>query len=677
MTSLAQTPLPMTYVEDAYAPRTARAEIVPTPQEDILGESVFQLPAQTTLWLAEPTPALNQAVNDLQMTVGRVSKVNLNVPEATSTNSTDNSIADIDAAHIRVWLLNTDGNVRLEALNIHPVTEAEGYVLAIHEGGIDIIGADERGMFYGLMSLQQLLRAGTDLQTRTVRDYPDLTWRVAMVYLDANANINETLIPILAEHKLNAVLVMSNYLKWDSAPELHMPGSASKALAQRTVDTARLYLMEPIPLLETFGHVQWMFQNNQNNDLLLDPTAQSRFAYNPLEPRTYDVLLPLIDEVVDLFEPQFFHIGHDEIRNVVPFPAGEVAFVDAFLDDIQRLYNHLAANDIRVMIWHDTLLAPDVVPAMSRLPDDLIVTSWNYNPAPNYPTVDTLQEAGFEVLGASWFEPDNIYTYARYIDNRDALGMIQTRWTGYFGNSSLLAGQFPQAYAYLSAAQSFWNPQLDALEDAAIRFREAWAWRTDAARSRETSAGYLVDLSSQATRHLVATDAQAWLGRGPDYDMRALFEASQEDTFRLAGVRFALGPVISLQGRHRRVADDPERVRLTLNQPAARLAFLQTTGWASADTGDDIGRYVVHYDDGSSTPVPLFYNVNISAWTELEVTAISLGQVWRGQAPNGLGVSADLLMWDNPFPERTISHIDLTSTGSMANPMLLGLTVLE
>ncbi|MEM6430588.1 MAG: glycoside hydrolase family 20 zincin-like fold domain-containing protein [Deinococcota bacterium] len=667
----------MTYVEDAYAPRTARAEIVPTPQEETLGESVFQLPAQTTLWLAEPTPALHQAADDLQMTVERVSEVTLSVLEATSSDTPDDSTDGVDAAHIRVWSLNADGNARLEALNITPVNQAEGYVLAIHDGGIDIIGADERGMFYGLMSLQQLVRAGTDLQTRIVRDYPDLSWRVAMIYLDANATINETLIPILAQHKLNAVLVMSNYLEWDSAPELHMPGSASKELAQRTVDTARRYLMEPIPLLETFGHVQWLFQNNQNNDLLLDPSAQSRFAYNPLEPRTYDVLLPLIDEVVDLFKPRFFHIGHDEIRNVVPFPAAGVSFVDAFVDDIQRLYNHLAADGIQVMIWHDTLLAADVVPALSRLPDDLIITSWNYNPAPNYPTIDTLQEAGFEVLGASWFEPDNIFTYARYAHARDALGMIQTRWTGYFGNSSLLAGQFPQAYAYLTAAQSFWNPQADPLEDAAIRFREAWAWRTEAARSRETSAGYLLDLSQQANRHLVASEGQAWLGRGPDYDMRALVEASQEDTFRLAGVRFALGPVISLQGRHRRVVNDPEQVRLTLNRPAARLALLHTSGWSSADTGDDIGRYVVHYEDGSSTPIPLFYNVNISAWTELEVTAISLGQVWRGQAPNGLGVSADLLMWDNPFPERNISHIEFMSANTMANPMLLGLTVLE
>jgi hypothetical protein len=598
-------------------------------------------------------------------------------------------------------LADDASTTRLQRLDVTAVDRPEGYVLAINatnsatdSAGIDIIAADARGALYGLMSLQQLL--APTMPARVIRDYPAHPWRVAMIYLDRNAALNEQLIPLLAAHKFNALLVMSNYIAWDSAPSLRMPGSAPKDLVRQNLETARAYGLEVIPLLETFGHVEWLFQNGQNNDLLLDPNAQSRFAYNPLEPRTYEVLLPIVDEVLELFNPRYFHIGHDEVRNVVPFPASNVSFADAFIADTRRLHAHLAAAGVRTMMWHDVLLAPDVQPRLGEFPNDIIVTSWNYNPAASYPTIDTLSDAGFAVLGASWYDPDNIRSYAQYTaqrrQNNDNVqgtvqGMVLTRWTGYFGNSSLLAGQYPQAYAYLHAAQHFWQPSAPALGDAPARFRQAWfrqAWLGQA--DSAPRAGYLVNLTPVANRHLSAQQGD-WLGRGADFDMAALLDESSDDSSDggsessservIAGVRFQLGAVIGLQGQHRRVQEDPERVNLEVNTAARQIAFLHTTGWAVPETGEEIGRYVVHYQDGSSSPIPLFYGVNISAWTELEVIAMNLQQVWRGETATGLPVSADLLMWTNPFPERPISHIALTSQGTMANPLILGVTVLE
>ena len=675
----------LTYVPDAYVPQGGAVRLIPTPQEDTLLSGTFTLPEVVTLSLAaslQDNPLLTRTLED---TRGAFEQVGVQLE---LTNNLP--------AFIRIMTLADGASAnRLQALDVSAVNQREGYVLAVTadmnadtsadagtEAGIDIIAADVRGALYGLMSLQQLLEP--TMPARVIRDYPLHDWRVAMIYLDRNAELNERLIPLLAAHKFNALLVMSNYIVWDSAPELRMPGSAPKDLVRQNIATARAYGLDVIPLLETFGHVEWLFQNGQNNDLLLDPSAQSRFAYNPLEPRTYDVLLPIIDEVIDLFDPQYIHIGHDEVRNVVPFPADSGSFVDAFIADTRRLHTHLAAAGVGTMMWHDVLLAPDVLPRLSDLPTDIVVTSWNYNPAARYPTIDTLQAAGFRVLGASWYEPDNIRSYAQYAAGRSR-GMLQTRWTGYFGNSSLLAGQYPQAYAYLHAAQHFWQPSAPALEDAPARFRQAWL--PDAAST--PVAGYLVDVSAVANRHLRAAEGD-WLGRGADFDMAALLASSNEASSNeasdneasnnepvIAGVRFQLGDVIGLQGQHRRVQDDPARVQLELNTSAGQIAFLHTTGWAVPETGEEIGRYVVHYQDGSSTPIPLFYGVNISAWTELDVIAMNLQQAWRGETASGLPVSADLLMWQNPFPERPISHITLMSQATMANPLVLGVTVLE
>lgn len=678
----------LTYVLDAYTPVTGISRLIPSPQEDTLTSGTLTLPNRVTLALSKSLhndPLLVRTLEDVQHTFETVG-VQL-------TTQADMSTA-FNSAFVRVMTLADDASAtHLQRLDVTAVDRPEGYVLAVNAidnatdnatdpAGIDIIAADARGALYGLMSLQQLL--APTMPARVIRDYPAHPWRVAMIYLDRNAALNEQLIPLLAAHKFNALLVMSNYIAWDSAPSLRMPGSAPKDVVRQNLETARAYGLEAIPLLETLGHVEWLFQNGQNNDLLLDPNAQSRFAYNPLEPRTYEVLLPIVDEVLELFNPRYFHIGHDEVRNVVPFPASNVSFVDAFLADTHRLHAHLAAAGVRTMMWHDVLLAPDVLPRLGEFPKDIIVTSWNYNPAASYPTIDTLSDAGFAVLGASWYDPDNIRSYAQYTaqrrqNNDNVQGMVLTRWTGYFGNSSLLAGQYPQAYAYLHAAQHFWQPSAPALGDAPARFRQAWfrqVWlgQVDSA----PRAGYLVDLRRVANRHLSAQQGD-WLGRGADFDMAALIDGGSESRSErvIAGVRFQLGAVIGLQGQHRRVQADPERVHLEVNTAARQIAFLHTTGWAVPETGEEIGRYVVHYQDGSSSPIPLFYGVNISAWTELEVTAMNLQQVWRGETATGLPVSADLLMWTNPFPERPISHIALTSQGTMANPLILGVTVLE
>lgn len=652
---------PLTYVPDAYVPQVGAVSLLPTPQEDTLMQGSLTLPDEMALSLSESLanePLLTRTLADVQTALA-----GLGVRLEPQINQ-----QQTDTVPLQLMTLADDASEgRLQALGAAAVEHPEGYVLAVHPAGIDIIAADVRGALYGLMSLQQLLTP--TMPARIIRDYPAHSWRVAMIYLDRNAELNERLIPLLAAHKFNAVLIMSNYIAWDSAPALRMPGSAPKDLVRQNIATARAYGLEPIPLLETFGHVEWLFQNGQNSDLLLDPSAQSRFAYNPLEPRTYDVLLPILDEVLELFDPRYVHIGHDEVRNVVPFPASEVSFAEAFIADVRRLHAHLAEAGVGTMMWHDVLVAPDVLPRLADLPQDIIITSWNYNPAAQYPTIDTLQEAGFAVLGASWYDPDNIRSYAQYAEQR-ALGMLQTRWTGYFGNSSLLAGQYPQAYAYLHAAQHFWQPTAPALDDAPARFRQAWLG-TEAGTAR---AGYLIDLSPIANRHVRASEGD-WLGRGADFDMAALVASGSEQV--IAGVRFQLGAVIGLAGQHRRVQDDPQQLQLELNVPARQLAFLHTTGWTVPATGTEIGRYVVHYQDGSSTLIPLFYRVNISAWTELEVTALNLQQAWRGETASGLPVSADLLIWDNPFPERPISHLTLTSHATMANPMILGITVIE
>lgn len=636
---------------DAYLPIISDTRIVPQPQEETALPQGYTLSESTVIYLLTDTPALRNVVEMLQDDI----QVRYGFRPPLEIGRTGQGI---------VIGQNSDS---LQT-SLEPVTQAEGYTLESSPTGITIIGSDERGAFYGVQSLRQMLGEEPTLRGVQVRDYPDHTLRIAMIYLDSQSEtINDKLIPMLAQYKLNAVLVMSNYIQWDSAPSLHVPAGATKEQARHLVALARLHLLEPIPLLETLGHTEWLFANNQNRDLLQDPTVPKPWVYDPLNPRTYQVLLPIFDELIEIFNPTYVHIGHDEVRNVHPFPSSpaglQLGFGQLFLQDVQKLHAHLQTRNVRAMLWQDELLSAEVKPLLSQFPKDLIVTSWNYYPASDYPDLTALQQAGFEVIGSSWKEADNILAYSRDAKNKDALGMLLTRWTGYFGNAEVIHGQYDQLYGYLTTANSFWNVDAETLEDAAIRFRLLWVG-TDDTRQR---AGTPIDLSSIGNVDL----SQGFVGLGDEYRLENILEPQ-----RFSGTIFSVTKAVALQGTHRRAENYPPSVDIPIGKTAGSLAFLHTTPW-STSTGTDIGSYIVHYTDGSQEQITLSYGTNISTWTDTNVTSINLLQGWSAETANGLPVAINTFFWTNPKPTVTIESLEFVSSGGLANPVLLGLTVLE
>ena len=168
-----------------------------------------------------------------------------------------------------------------------------------------------------------------------------------------------------------------------------------------------------------------------------------------------------------------------------------------------------------------------------------------------------------------------------------------------------------------------------------------------------------------------ASLTDGFLGLEPGYSLNAVLEAA-----RFAGARFSLGTGVALRGTHRRAGAYPQAVDIAVGLKAGSLAFLHTTGW-SAPVGTEVGRYVVHYADGGTETIPLVYGDNIAAWMETSVSSINLLQGWSGRTPNGLPVAVNAFFWTNPRPGTVIEKVEFVSVGGLANPVLLGLTVLE
>ena len=582
------------------------------------------------------------------------------------------------AKQIRIGTLeNADLSAQARQRNLVP-DKAEGYGLWVDAQGAAVVGFDAKGAYRGAQTLRQLLTP-TGFRFSSIRDWPGIPMRVAMIYLDVNSRpINDLLIPILGKLKYSHLLVMSNYVQWDASRNIWHPQGATKAEARRVAELIRTNGMEAIPLIETPGHAQWFFYNNQNRDLVQDPEARDPYAYDTLNPRTYEIILPILSEAVDVFKPKFVHIGHDEVapvdRGKFPGrPNGQaLGLPKLFVDHATRLYNHLKTMNVSTMIWHDVALSDahrdQILPS---LPKDILIMNWHYNPAENYPTFKIARDAGFQTLGASWNAPQNPESMAKAVVRENAVGAVQTRWTGYFGNNTIFEGQAEQGMAYVTAAGSFWNPAAPIQNGENVRFyRDGYA-----PVSYAPIPGTMIDLSSLTTRKLTDPDETQWIGRGPGIDLSNLPVGPQ----RFGPYQFHVSNAIMLKGARASVNALPETITLEISAKAPGIAFLHTTGWTSPLTTPRtrIGAYTIQYADGTNTSLPLEYGRNIIGWTDVTPKTITYDLAWRGKTKEDLDVGLSAWTWRNPNPDKVIQTITITSAGLQSNPTLMGLTLLE
>jgi hypothetical protein len=104
----------------------------------------------------------------------------------------------------------------------------EGYVLHADENAVVVAGSDERGAFYGLQSLKQLLAHGErSLQVPgvQVRDWPDKRFRGVKLYVPGRANIpyfRRFIREVMALYKFNTLMMeMNACMRLDRHPEVN------------------------------------------------------------------------------------------------------------------------------------------------------------------------------------------------------------------------------------------------------------------------------------------------------------------------------------------------------------------------------------------------------------------------------------------------------------------------
>jgi len=368
-------------------------------------------------------------------------------------------------------ILEKKDDFKIDGLSPEQVSEA--YSLEITPGKIMITSGSDTGLFYGLMSLTQLVKASDDgsIPTLNILDYPDMTWRgisddFSRGQVSTMENF-ETILRFLGEYKQNIYMpYMEDLVQLDQYPDI---GAGRGALSKQDIaelqDIAEEYFVQVVPIFQTLGHFENILSDPNYRKYAEFPGAAS---LNSIDEETDRFLFNMLDEVVPQFESDYFHIGCDESRDVGLGATKELVrkkgTARIHADHYNKVYDKVTSYGKKVMMYGDIILRhPDI---LEMIPKDIIIIDWHYRPAAHYPSIRQFKDAGFDFLvspgihnwrqnipnfTSSWINISNI-NYEGYLQG--ALGSINSSWGDYGG----INFREMNYMGYAFGAETSWNP---------------------------------------------------------------------------------------------------------------------------------------------------------------------------------------------------------------------------
>ena len=263
---------------------------------------------------------------------------------------------------------------------------SQGYELRIGADGVELIGGDSAGLFYGRATLSQLRRVHDgDLPCGTVRDHPDLAVRGVM--LDISRDKVPTmatlrgLIDRLASWKVNHLQLYSEHtFAYRDHSEVHATASPLTAPEILELDEyCRARHIELVPNQNCLGHMnRWLAHERYrplgiSPDGFVDPFGMRRppMTIEPRNPASLELVRGLLAELLPLFASRRVHVGLDEAWEL---PRDRV---DDYLDWMSSVRAAPELDGREMIVWGDMISGrPDL---LARVPSGVTVCEWGYD----------------------------------------------------------------------------------------------------------------------------------------------------------------------------------------------------------------------------------------------------------------------------------------------------------
>ena len=303
--------------------------------------------------------------------------------------------------------------------------------------------------------------------TPPTADHP---WRALHVIGYTNDSSLDRLakqLPQLAKMGINCLIVEMDYaFAYESHPELRQGDSPiTKAGARDFKRACEKNEIELVPQFQCLGHQSWKEHTGplltKYPELDLTPGAfpDNKGVYcrewDPLNPKTNEIVFPLIDELIDAFDAKAFHVGMDEVfllaSDKAPSTKGHDP-ADVFAKAVNDLHDHIVSKrGLTMLMWADRLIdgtrynmgeweasKVGTAAAVDKIPKDIILCPWHYELREHYESLPMFMDKGFRILPASWKKTDATLALIRdaQAHQQDGLlvGHIFTTWSQRRGN---------------------------------------------------------------------------------------------------------------------------------------------------------------------------------------------------------------------------------------------------
>lgn len=264
----------------------------------------------------------------------------------------------------------------------------------------------------------------------------------------------------LAKQGINVIILEVDYnFAFKSHPELRRgTNPITREGARRFAALCKKLGIRLIPEFQSLGHQSW---KGETFPLLTVypafdstpgafPNNEGIYCreWDPLNPEVWRIVFKLMDEIIDAFRADAFHVGMDEIfllgSELSPSTRGKDPGV-LFAKAVNELHAHLVKKrHVEMLMWGDRLFDAKkydwgeweaarngTAAAIDLIPKDIIVCPWHYEPKESYPSIPMFIDKGFRVLPAGWKNVEAtkaLIEYSRAHAGPRMLGYLFTTW---------------------------------------------------------------------------------------------------------------------------------------------------------------------------------------------------------------------------------------------------------
>ncbi len=184
-----------------------------------------------------------------------------------------------------------------------------------------------------------------------------------------------------ADMGYNAVLwELEDKVRWETCPECVNEEAFTKKEFKEILAYSRSLGLEPIPLLQTIGHAEYVLQHKKYYKFREDSARYDCYCTSKPEVRRF--IKNWIKEYLDLFgDIKYFHLGGDEAYafatdSLCSAEAAKIGKGNLYAEYVKDIAQPLLEKNIRPGIWCDMIL--HYYEGLKSIPKSFVIWDWNY-----------------------------------------------------------------------------------------------------------------------------------------------------------------------------------------------------------------------------------------------------------------------------------------------------------